>query len=1123
MHEEHTYRVEDFIRELSAFSFSDVLVHLDPGGKGVFCLEPGPQTHFILPYSGRFNQIYKIAVQYKKTSDIQSLCAARHLIRWKVKERPVSTPLLLMPVHCTWNKIKQEFHIGMQEEAAFLNPFVVHYLQKDFGLELPAFDGGMQTVLDFLQQAGFVFSCEDFCALGNFHYHRFELIKDLEELASTQEPNALVKSILGEAMEEKPVFLDLTPESCFESDRDQEAVFEHFREKNLVLQGPPGTGKTQVLLNLLAKLLLRDARQLVVSEKKTALEVLEKKLKTRRLDHFVYLAHAQSTASGFVLKLKNTWAFLEKYEGKEPVNLGLSRQYLQQIQLTFDKLQQNNAWGECTLEEMQVFAGSQSYKELPYVSGLPVPEEWKKLFYPVVKQVYSRIGNPALLGKIRTAFLKTDRRPDQILQKIKAKFSTLSAQLDFSDIRELRALNRKAIVLQVLYNEQAQKYARLLDSERELKKYEKLKKQYRLLEQKLRAEERETQAWKKIPSLSEVKSWQQFLQQNWLVKRKTRKHILQQANPGPVDVSILLQHTALYLGTQDQLNLVKRNLFELGIEKPEFELNVIDYVLSEKNKISNEDWEAVRSLQKERQLDLLELAPQVKELLGDLETYFYLEEQEKPKELLGEITSVLDELCALLPYFEKLPPVVYRSLHLCANAGEFEQLVLKSNWVSFAATYPDLALFDDRKLQHLLSEADRQEELEQEIFSTRLIFKRNKRFREYHDLLQIPSAKLKGSQKELKAQLKAGKAILVKEFAKSRQHKSMRELMASDARLWIDLLCPVLLSTPTYLSRNVPLEKGFFECVIFDEASQLALPKAISSLQRAQRMLIAGDSQQMSPGNFFSGMHSGVDLLHQGSYYLEQGSLRHHYRSVHPGLIRFSNRHFYQNELLVYPAADLAEKALEWHYVENGIFDERRNVQEANVVARCIEEELKSGKTLGIVAFSEHQLSCIWNAIAPSAKSRLEEHIRENRVFFKALEQVQGEECERLIISLGYGKNKEGQFHHRFGPLNQKNGTKRLNVLFTRAIEHIHFFSSVRASDFQLSANEAINLLRLYLAELETQNPEEEPVLPFGMDFSRVGKKLTIPKIYRQLPDAGELKTFHEVMTKRGWEIKYSL
>ncbi|MCE3296745.1 MAG: hypothetical protein K0R65_2459 [Crocinitomicaceae bacterium] len=1116
---EQTYRLEDFISELSAFSFSDVLVDLDAESKGVFVLEENIREQLLLPYSGRFNQLYKIAVQYKKVSDIQSLCAARFLIRWKVKERLVSTPLLLVPVHCSWNKVKQEFKLVFDEENTFVNPFISHYLQREFGLEMPVFGENETSVPEFLRQSGFELECSGFQAIGNFHYHRFELIKDLEELASQQEPNALVRKLLGESAEEKTPALDLVKERCFESDRDQEAIFEHFRTEDLVLQGPPGTGKTQVLSNLVAKLLSGKRRQLVLSEKKTALDVLEKKLKTRNLHHFVFLSHSQGKAYDFVMKLKNTWDFLEKWEGKEAKNLALSEQYEQQIQLSFDKLNQNTFWNEYTLQEMQDFVQSPAYEKLPFVTALPEIDEWKTI-RPLVDSIYQNIKNPQVLGKIKAPALKI--KVDELLEKVKSQHDDLKRNFDFNNLDELRRLNRKAIVLQLLHNEQAQKYAGLLDSERDIKKYEKLKKQYRLLNQKLEAQENETHSWKQIPSLSEVESWLQFLQKSsWLQKRKTKKHISQILKGIPLDLGILLQRTRDYLQTKAELHAVIHNLFGLGIEKPEFELSVIDYVLTEKNKIFPQEWQAVRELKKADQHILLQSAQSVKNLVNELEDYFHLSPEEELEDALTLIHGHLAALCAQQQNFRELPPAVYRNLHVCNSAEQFEQLVLKSNWVRFASAYPELARFTGGKLSETLASLSREEEQEAGLFAKQLIAQRKQRFKAYHHLLQQPSSRLKGGQKELRAQLKAGKALLVKEFAKSRQHKSMRELMTSDARLWIDLLTPVHLSTPAHLSRNIPLEKGFFECVIFDEASQLALPKAICSLQRAERMLVAGDSQQMAPGSFFSGMRSGVDLLHQASYYLKQYGLKHHYRSVHPELIRFSNRHFYSSGLIVYPSAQASHKALQWHYVEKGVFDERQNVAEAAAVAGLIEAEIKKDKTLGIVAFSEHQLSCIWKQIKPEFHALIDERIRENRVFFKALEQVQGEECDTLIISLGYGRNKEGQFHHRFGPLNQKNGTKRLNVLFTRAIEQIHFFSSVKASDFQLSANEAINLLRLYLLDLETENKEEESGLPFGIRAEISGKEMTIPRVYRQLPDVAELKTFHEVMQKRGWKIKY--
>ena len=54
--------------------------------------------------------------------------------------------------------------------------------------------------------------------------------------------------------------------------------------------------------------------------------------------------------------------------------------------------------------------------------------------------------------------------------------------------------------------------------------------------------------------------------------------------------------------------------------------------------------------------------------------------------------------------------------------------------------------------------------------------------------------------------------------------------------------------------------------------------------------------------------------------------------------------------------------------------------------------------------------------------------------FIKNLENIQGDERDSLFISTVYGPEKEGgKVNRRFGPINGKQGYRRLNVLFTRA------------------------------------------------------------------------------------------
>ena len=142
------------------------------------------------------------------------------------------------------------------------------------------------------------------------------------------------------------------------------------------------------------------------------------------------------------------------------------------------------------------------------------------------------------------------------------------------------------------------------------------------------------------------------------------------------------------------------------------------------------------------------------------------------------------------------------------------------------------------------------------------------KFTAYHKMLITPARKLSETDKELKRRLRRGKAILVKEFGKTRSHPSLRELYSSEAREWIQLLKPIWLSNPAQLSKCFPLEEGMFDVVIFDEASQVPLQNALGGIHRSKRIIIAGDEHQMGPSSYFKkGGSEPMDLLHQSSYH----------------------------------------------------------------------------------------------------------------------------------------------------------------------------------------------------------------------------------------------------------------
>src|SRR5581483_2315932 len=75
---------------------------------------------------------------------------------------------------------------------------------------------------------------------------------------------------------------------------------------------------------------------------------------------------------------------------------------------------------------------------------------------------------------------------------------------------------------------------------------------------------------------------------------------------------------------------------------------------------------------------------------------------------------------------------------------------------------------------------------------------------------------------------------------------------------------------------------------------------------------------------------------------------------------------------------------------------------------------------------------------------------REERFFVKNLETVQGDERDAIILSIGYGKSPNGDLPHRFGPLTQDVGYRRLNVAVTRAKRRMCVISSFSHDEIDL-------------------------------------------------------------------------
>ena len=81
------------------------------------------------------------------------------------------------------------------------------------------------------------------------------------------------------------------------------------------------------------------------------------------------------------------------------------------------------------------------------------------------------------------------------------------------------------------------------------------------------------------------------------------------------------------------------------------------------------------------------------------------------------------------------------------------------------------------------------------------------------------------------------------------------------------------------------------------------------------------------------------------------------------------------------------------------------------------------------------------------------------------MKNVQGDEKDIIIFSIGYAPDKYGKFSMQFGSLNAAGGENRLNVAVTRAREQVYVVASILPNDLKVdkSKNDGPRLLKDYL------------------------------------------------------------
>lgn len=329
-------------------------------------------------------------------------------------------------------------------------------------------------------------------------------------------------------------------------------------------------------------------------------------------------------------------------------------------------------------------------------------------------------------------------------------------------------------------------------------------------------------------------------------------------------------------------------------------------------------------------------------------------------------------------------------------------------------------------------------------------------------------------------------STIQKEAQKKRRHMPVRKLL-EETRPVVLALKPCFMMSPMSVSQFLTPEFKF-DLVVFDEASQVRPSDAANAIYRGAQLIVAGDQRQLPPTSFFErtlsddddnyeedqvdDFESVLDLAKAGG--LPSLPLRWHYRSQHEHLITYSNYRFYDGGLVTFPGAvetapDLGVSYLkvDGQYARGAGRDNR--VEAAKVVERVIYHSREHPDlTIGVVAFSEAQASTIELMLDQRRHEvhNAEKHFSDDRLvnlFVKNLENVQGDERDIMIFSVGYGPDEYGKTTMNFGPLNRKGGGRRLNVAITRARRRVEVITSLAPEDFHSPLTEGPRHLQRYL------------------------------------------------------------
>lgn len=1000
------------------------------------------------------------------------------MLKWKESQSSEFSyaPLLLVPVTVDRTSSISPYRIQMAEEDIVINPVLQNKLLNDFGIQLPEVSNEISTaqLMEFLEVvAELIQKFEGWevlrqTTIGAFNFLTLLLIKDFELNLELYKEHLIIQILSGikidfsfepvEMIAAKDLDDAVHPENVFEimdSDSSQREAIEAAKSGvSFVLQGPPGTGKSQTIANIIAEFMMAGKKVLFVSQKMAALEVVQNRLSQRGLGDFCLEVHSHKMDKRKVIN-----ELMRSLSNPQPQNhnsdFRLLKQELKQLR---DDL---NGYTR-QLHEPRFNIGLSAYKAQGYLSQyLDAPQ--LKFFIPDLEKISITQFN-RMLSLVREAASYRGIVENYKENRWKGYKGVTSSLQHREELALL--LSRTSSAIKKLYE-----LTSFIVSRFSLRQPETIQDcfEYLVAFSNFHPGIFATSSQLAIDHYlsKDYSSFTKYFNvQFWRDSSKLRLLYIPGRRPVASEVAPILRIVKKKYKesfSDDQVDIdFNQTIDNLAILK-ELKQKIIDGLKSTTEIFDEEDIPAL--LQKnfdQSPADIADWLDALSQNVGDLAEWANFNAVKKECNDAGLGDFIVQALS------DEIPP---------------------DNWETcfkrrFYLLISELMIHDRPLLQKFRGT------LQSELIQ---------RFRAL-DLMMIENAPVEiksklNINKPQSSWMQAGSAettILRREFNKKRRIMPLRKLFHEVSNL-IQVLKPCLMMSPLTVSQLLDPNLFHFDLVVFDEASQIPPEYAIGAFLRANQVVVAGDRQQLPPTNFFHTIETdefegdeddGVDTSFESILNAFDSSgfrslmLNWHYRSRDESLIAYSNYHFYDNRLYTFPnsISDSPSTGLKFIYVKDGVYKKgvgaRHNLKEAMTVAGLVRDHLMNNPdlSLGIVSFSVSQRKAIEDAIDllrkenPDLNALFSNDLAEP-IFIKNLENVQGDERDVIILSVGYGKDETGKMTMNFGPINREGGARRLNVAVTRARHSLKLVSSIEPEDIDLSRvdSQGAKLLRNYL------------------------------------------------------------